>query len=117
MNKNIEVEERMAELIDSARAIISAMEKHIEDLYSAEGFYKVFAAGFLPVPHLWNEVEEFKYAKAWSTRPVKGSVKVVDENGRIVKADKIVSFALKNLNEVEYNLKNLKLYFDLEEKR
>lgn len=117
MNKNIEVEERMAELIDSARAIISAMEKHIEDLYSAEGFYKVFAAGFLPVPYLWNEVEEFKYAKAWSTRPVKGSVKVVDENGRIVKADKIVSFALKNLNEVEYNLKNLKLYFDLEEKR
>jgi len=50
-------------------------------------------------------------------RAVKGSVKVVDENGRIVKADKIVSFALKNLNEVEYNLKNLKLYFDLEEKR
>lgn len=104
MGKNIDVQERMLELMDSARTIISGIERIIENPYSPEGFYKIFAAGFLPVPYLWGEVDEFKYAKAWKTKPVKGSVKIVDENNRVIKSDKVVDYAKENIKEVEYIL-------------
>ncbi|WP_461039976.1 hypothetical protein, partial [Tepidimicrobium xylanilyticum] len=61
-------------------------------------------AGFLPVPYLWGELDEFKYAKSWKTKPIKGSVKIVDENNKIVKAEKVVNYARNNLKEVEYIL-------------
>lgn len=51
-----------------------------------------------------GEVDEFKYAKALRTKPVKGSVKVVDENNRVVKSDKVVDYANGNLKEVAYIL-------------
>lgn len=104
MGKNIDVQERMLELMDSARTIISGIERNIENPYSPEGFYKIFAAGFLPVPYLWGEVDEFTYAKAWKTKPVKGSVKIVDENNRVIKSDKVVDYAKENIKEVEYIL-------------
>lgn len=104
MSKNRDVEERMLELLDSAKTIISGIESHVENPYSAEGFYKIFAAGFLPVPYLWGELDEFKYAKSWKTKPIKGSVKIVDENNKIVKAEKVVNYARNNLKEVEYIL-------------
>ena len=36
----------MIELIDSAKIIIDGIEKYVDNPYSAEGFYKIFAAGF-----------------------------------------------------------------------
>ena len=105
MSKNTDVEERMQELLESARTIISGIEKYVDNPYSAEGFYKIFAAGFLPVPYLWGEVDEFKYAKAWKTKPVRGSVKIVGEDGMLIQSDKVVDYAVGNLEEVEYILK------------
>lgn len=105
MSMNRDVEERMLEIIESAKLIIYAIERHIENPYSAEGFYKIFASGFLPTPYLWGEVDEFKYAKAWRTKLVKGSVKVVDENNNIVKANKVIDYAKHNISEVDYILK------------
>lgn len=102
MSKNEDVQKRMVELIDSANTIILGIEKYIDNPYSAEGFYKIFAAGFLPVPYLWGEVDEFKYARALKTKPVRGSVKVVDEEGKILTADRIVDYARGNIQEVEY---------------
>lgn len=104
MGKNTDVQERMLELMDSAKTIISGIEGNIENPYSPEGFYKIFAAGFLPVPYLWGEVDEFKYAKTWKTKPVKGSVKIVDENNRIIKSDRVVDYSKENIKEVEYIL-------------
>lgn len=104
MSKNREVQERMLELLDSAKTIISGIESNISNPYSAEGFYKIFSAGFLPVPYLWDRRNEFKYAKFWKTKPVKGGVKIVDDNGTIVQPNRIVDFAVRNLKEVEYNL-------------
>ncbi|WIV12119.1 cobalamin-binding protein [Proteiniborus sp. MB09-C3] len=104
MSKNLDVQERMFELIDSAKTIISGIETHIDNPYTAEGFYKIFAAGFLPVPYLWGEVEEFKYAKYWKTKPVKGGVKIVDENNKLISSDKVVDYAKENIKEVEYIL-------------
>lgn len=104
MSRNIDVKERMTELLESAKTMISAIETHIHDPYSAEGFYKIFAAGFLPVPYLWGEVDEFKYAKAWKTKPVKGSSKIVDENNIPIKVEKVIDFAKSKIPETEYIL-------------
>lgn len=104
MSKNLDVQERMHGLIESAKTIISGFERHINNPYSPEGFYKAFASGFLPVPYLWGNVEEFKYAKYWRTTSAKGGVRVVDENHNPVKSEKIVDYAVGNLKEVTYVL-------------
>ena len=38
------------------------------------------------------------------TKPVKGSVKIVDENNRIIKSDRVVDYSKENIKEVEYIL-------------
>ena len=106
MANNPDVNERSLELYNSAVKIISAIEDSIDNPYSPEGFYKIFAAGFLPVPYLWGEVEEFKYAKNWRTKPVKGSVRVVDEENNVMKTEEIIQIAKGNLKDAEYTLKN-----------
>lgn len=105
MSRNLDVKMRMLNLIDSAKTIISGIESSIYDPYSAEGFYKIFAVGFLPVPYLWGETEAFKYAKAWKTKPIKGGVKLVDENNRPVKSEEVVDYARSNIKESEYIMK------------
>lgn len=110
MSKNANVEERMLELKSSAIEIISAIEKYIYNPYSAEGFYKIFASGFLPVPYLWREVEEFKHAKDWKTKTIKGSVRIADEENKIVKSDKVIEKAISNIKEAEYTLSKITKY-------
>ncbi len=105
MSRNPEVEQRSMKLYESAREIVDAIERLIEDPYSPEGFYKIFAAGFLPVPYLWGDVDEFPHARNWKTRPVKGSVKVVDEEGKALSSQDIIAAAEKNLKDAEHNLK------------
>ncbi|NLJ41553.1 MAG: cobalamin B12-binding domain-containing protein [Clostridiales bacterium] len=100
MSRRPDVEERMLELLDSARTVISAIEGNIDDPYSSKGFYRIFAAGFLPVPYLWGEVDKFKYAMHWKTKPVKGGVKIVDENNKPISHERVVDYAVGNLNEI-----------------
>lgn len=104
MGKNKDVHERSTELYQAAIKIIKAIESNIDNPYSAEGFYKIFASGFLPVPYLWGETEEFKHAKNWKTKPVRGSVKVVDENNRLITTERIIEIAKSNLKDAQYNL-------------
>ena len=104
MARNEEVDLRESELIESAKVIINGIENSINDSYSAEGFYKIFASGFLPVPYLWGEVEEFKHAKNWKTKPVKGGLKLVDKDGKVLTSDKVVQISENNLKDAEYNL-------------
>jgi hypothetical protein len=105
MGKNPDVNERSAALYQSAIKMIAAIEANIDNPYSAEGFYKIFAAGFLPVPFLWGEIEEFKHAKNWRTKPVRGSVKIVDDNNKVMNTEDIIEIAKYNLKDAEYNLK------------
>jgi len=81
MTVHPEVEDRMRDLLAEARAVIAAIETVVPEPYSAEGLYEVFAAGFLPVPYLWECRDEFARAVQWRTRLIRGSVKVVDKNG------------------------------------
>jgi len=82
--KHPEVQRRTEELLSGASAILAAIESAIPSPYTAEGLYQIFAAGFLPVPYLWECRDEFARAIQWRTRIVKGSVKVVDEAGRVI---------------------------------
>ena len=102
MALNLDINERSRDLYLSAIQIISAIEDIIDDPYSPEGCYKIFAAGFLPVPYLWREVEEFKHAKNWRTKLDRGSVKVVDENNKVMKTEQIIQIAKSNLKDAEY---------------
>jgi hypothetical protein len=70
------------EIFQDAVTMIADMEKHISDLYSAEGLYQVFKLGYFPVPFLWEGRTEFKRAVQWKTKPAEGGVRVVDERGR-----------------------------------
>ncbi len=106
MGDNPEVKAREDALVRGARALILALEKSVDDLYSPEGFYKIFAAGFLPVPYLWGGSEEFRHARDWVTRPVKGGVQLVDEKtGRPLSVEDRVAVARQNLKDAEYALK------------
>jgi len=97
----------MGKLIDSAKEIIAGIENYIHDPYSAEGFYKLFIAGFLPVPYLWGNAEEFKYAKAWETKFIKGGIQIVGQDNKPVTSEQVVAHAKDNMKEVEYILKEL----------
>jgi hypothetical protein len=105
MSKNADVKSRMHELIDSARTIISGIERHISNPYSAEGLYKIFVSGFLPVPYLWSQEEEFKYAKTLKTRTYKGGVIIAGEDEKPLKPHQVIDFAARNIKEAEYYLK------------
>ena len=107
MSRRLDIKERMIELIDSAKTVISGIEDSIMDPYSAQGFYKIFAAGFLPVPYLWGEVDEFKHAKFWRTKPVKGGLKVVDKEDKPVSYDKVVDYAKNNIKEIEKRIASM----------
>lgn len=105
MSRNEEVDERMYQLLLAAKTVIRAIETAIDRPYTPEGFYKIFAAGFLPVPYLWGGVDEFVHAKNWRTKPIRGSIKLVDEHHQPISAEKMVETALSQLPDASYALK------------
>lgn len=104
LSKNLTIEERKQQLLSSAKKIIQAIEKHVPNPYSPEGFYIIFAAGFLPVPYLWNEVQEFRYAKAWKTKFDMGGVKIVNDESNIVPTERVIDKAIGHIHDAEYQL-------------
>jgi hypothetical protein len=81
MANDPEVRARTQDLMAESRAIIQAIETSVPEPWSPAGLYRVFAAGFLPVPYLWECREELSAAVAWRTRAIRGSVRLVDERG------------------------------------
>ncbi len=81
MGSDPEVQARTRELLAESRAVIGAIRDCVPDPWSAEGLYRVFAAGFLPVPYLWECRDELAAAVGWRTRSIRGSVRLVDERG------------------------------------
>ncbi|MBP9010925.1 MAG: hypothetical protein WAP08_09410 [Smithellaceae bacterium] len=86
MSHNQEVRQRADHLFAEAQTLIKAMESAISDLYSPEGFYRVFQEGFLPVPYLWECRREFEKAVRWRTKALDGGVSLVDEDDRVITA-------------------------------
>jgi hypothetical protein len=73
--------EKTSTLIRDARAAMEAIESSIKSPYAAEGLYEILASGFFAVPDLPSCTEEFAAATAWKTKPIRGSILVVDEAG------------------------------------
>ncbi|MFB3890842.1 MAG: cobalamin-binding protein [Phycisphaerae bacterium] len=81
MSRHPDVAERTEQLVAQARTVLAFIKSTVPGPFTPEGLYQVFAAGFLPVPYLWECRQEFKPAVCWQTRVIGGSVKVVDERG------------------------------------
>ena len=101
MSKNSEVIERETKLYQDAKQLINFLEKTITDLYSAEGFYTIFSAGFLPVPYLWNGTEEFAKAINWQTKSIRGAMTVIDKYDLPMSMDERIELARINLKDAE----------------
>lgn len=99
-----EINERMVLLKSAATEIVQAMEDNIIDLYSPEGFYTAFIAGWLPVPELWSDSDEFVNAKSWKTKKVNGGVCLTDSE-LVVSTDSRINKCVSNIPDAEYILK------------
>ncbi|HDQ16396.1 MAG TPA: hypothetical protein ENN45_04990 [Bacteroidetes bacterium] len=62
---NAELNSRTNQLYSDALTIINAIEKNIKNPYTPEGLYKIFAAGFLVAPYLWEGKDEFRNSIKW----------------------------------------------------
>ena len=100
-----EIQKRKFELEESARKLISAMEEYIPDLYSPEGFYLAFVAGWLPVPKLWLDTKEFVHAQEWDSRIINGGVKLYDGES-LLSIDQRIHRCATNMPDAIYNLKS-----------
>jgi len=81
LSKEISLKEE--ELIENCLTIINDIESNISDLYTPEGFFKVFQKGYFPVPYLWGECrDEFSNATKWKTNIIDGGVCIVDEHNK-----------------------------------
>ena len=94
---------RTEKLEISARSIISEMENNICNLYSPEGFYIAFSAGWLPVPDLWNKSSEFAMARNWQTIISNGGKYLADKGNIMSNESKIERCFMNNKNAI-YNL-------------
>ena len=79
-----ETQERFNSLYAEAKAAIELLEANIPNLYTPEGFYKVFVEGFLPVPYLMDQQRKFQKATQWHTAIKDGGIKVVDDEGNVI---------------------------------
>lgn len=100
-----DIQKRQFELETACRRIIRAMEETIPDLYSPEGLYLAFVAGWLPVPELWSDSDEFVHAKGWGTRMTNGSVVLCDHD-MAVTTDYRINRCVGNLQDAQYIMKH-----------
>lgn len=84
MKYDSEVKEREEALYTEAKDSILMMEKALPNLYTPEGFYKVFVEGFLPVPYLMDQHRKFPKATMWHTAIKNGGIRVVDDEGKVI---------------------------------
>ena len=100
-----DIKNRQDIIVKSVKRIIKAMEETIPDLYSPEGLYLAFVAGWLPVPELWSDSSEFLYAKCWQTKMTQGSVILLD-NEKPISIEQRINKCISNLVDAEYNLRS-----------
>lgn len=84
MKYDRDTQERAEALYYECKEAILLLEKAIPNLYTPEGFYKVFCEGFLPVPYLMDQQHKFSKARQYHTAIKDGGIKVVDEDGNVI---------------------------------
>jgi hypothetical protein len=101
MGCNPDVKERTDHLMDEVRVMVRAIEKAIPAPYTQAGLYKIFAAGFLAAPYLWDGREEFRHAISWNTDVHNGGISVVDLSGKPISAKDRAECAKANLESIK----------------
>lgn len=85
MKYNYKLQYRVDELYDTCKTAINMLENFIPNLYTPEGFYKVFSLGFFPVPFLMDWHHKFKNATQWQTALRNGGIVVIDNEGKEIR--------------------------------
>ena len=98
MKYDRDVMERTDVLYSEAQSAIELLERNIPNLYTPEGFYKVFNEGFLPVPYLMDQNRKFKKATQYQTAIKNGGISVIDENGEIFNTIKRYKSIISKMN-------------------
>lgn len=101
MGRNPDVAQRTEALLAEAKEIIRVIEREAGAVFKPETLYRIFAAGFLPVPYLWECRDEFRYAVNWRTDLVDGGIKVIDEEGRPIPAERRAAIAAARLAQIK----------------
>lgn len=84
MRFDADVNERFLSIYEEAKSAIALLEKSIPDLYTPEGFARVFEEGFLPVPYLMDHNRKYPKATQYITAIKNGGIRVIDEDGRVI---------------------------------
>ena len=84
MRYDKECNERTEALYVEAKEAINILEKTFANLYTPEGFERIFIEGFLPVPYLLDYHRKFPKATHWRTAIKNGGVRVIDDKGNII---------------------------------
>lgn len=104
MKYDQETKEREKSLFAEAKASIQILEDNIPNLYTPDGFYKIFVEGFLAVPYLMDQNRKFPKATMWKTAIKNGGISVVDESGNIISTEKRYKYIVDHMKrESEYN--------------
>lgn len=82
-----DVQYRYEQLLYEAREAIRLLEYHIPNLYTPEGFERIFREGFLAVPYLMDQNNKWSKATMWKTAIKNGGISVVDEDGKIISTE------------------------------
>jgi hypothetical protein len=99
--EEVGVQHRTERLKAEARALLDAIEQHIQNPYSSQGFYAILQAGFLVAPSMWQGRDEFKNAVSWTTKIVNGGVAVVDADGTPMSLEERTSICIQNLKSAQ----------------
>lgn len=99
-----DIMQREDTIVKAVKTIIKVMEENIESLYSPDGLYMAFIEGWLPVPDLWSDSEEFRFAKSWGTKLDKGGVVLCDGEFPVTIEHRI-NRCISNIPEAYYIMK------------
>ncbi|PKM86086.1 MAG: cobalamin-binding protein [Firmicutes bacterium HGW-Firmicutes-10] len=94
-----EITRRKNQFVAETKAILDSIEREIEYPYTAIGLYTIFASGYLPVPYLWGNKQDYPNATHFKTRLIAGSMVVVDDDGLPIAVDKRIDFASRNVED------------------
>lgn len=97
MKHNADVQYRYEALLHDARAAIRLLEENIPNLYTPEGFEKVFKEGFLAVPYLMDQHHKWPKATMWKTAIKNGGISVVDDEGKIISTEDRYRYIIEHM--------------------
>ncbi len=107
-----DIENKTRRFITEASAVLDSIEKNIGRPYTPIGLYTMFASGYMPVPYLWGNKQDYPYATAFKTKMIEGSMVVTDEFGMSVPIETRLTFASRNVESIQTQAKTdaLKLF-------